>query len=108
MYNLKFFARMAVVKTKRNEFESFVDIYPNMNTTACYGSGPFYQLTLRETLVNEKPSLWGWKNFKIKEYEFIYPLEEAVRCCFPYDLGVEEKLGRGKLSTFIVEDFREI
>ncbi|MBI2673425.1 hypothetical protein HYX19_04135 [Candidatus Woesearchaeota archaeon] len=108
MYNTIFFARKSVIHTKTGKSEKFVDIYANIKAVMMFGSGPYYRIVLRENNESGLSQYYGWKDFKYKSYDMIYPLEEAVKMCFPYGIEAEEKAGHGKLIGFIVESYEEL
>ncbi len=113
MYELLFFARKDIIRTKNGNLESFVDIFENIRTVEVHGIGPYYKVKFKEIVdeevVDEKVvEYFAWKNYENKRYEMIYRLKETVNLCFAYGYKAEESYGKGKLVGLIVEYFEEI
>ena len=108
MYDLNFFARKDIIRTKTQTLESFVDIFANIKTVKVHGNGPYYKLKFKEIEDEESGEYFAWKNYENKTYEMIYRLKETLDLCFAYGYKAEENCGKGKLVRLIVEYFEEI
>jgi hypothetical protein len=105
MYNTTFFAIKKI--NQKDKAEYFYGIGSFLFFTKCFGSAPYYQITLKETNL-EEGQYFGWKDYSKQEYRMIWPSLVQAEVCFPYGSKAEEERGRGKLVGFILESAVEI
>ncbi len=105
MYSTTFFAIKRINKEKKTEY--FDGIGTSFFFTKCFGSAPYYQISLRETDL-ESGQYFGWKDYTKQEYQMIWPSLVQAEICFPYGSKAEEEKGRGKLVGFVLENVIEV
>ena len=92
--------------------EEFVHFYDSLKLVKFCdsGKGPYVKVKIREAKKDEKSDYvcWGWKDYKDRKYQFIYPEQFQVEMCFPYGTELAEERGEGKLVKIIVEELGKI
>jgi len=82
--------------------ERFFHIFPHPKLALMCGSGPVYELELRETEKGEVSDYWGWYDNEKNDYSMIYPNKTPFKMCFPYGYEAEEKAGKGRAVNLVV------
>lgn len=80
------------------------DIYKNPLLVEWAGNEKEEIVKLEVRPINEGESspYWGWHDYERNEYCMIWRSIHAARCCFPYGPEIEEKLGKGKFTNFVI------